>query len=555
MRDESLPPVPRTGGNAAILAWLCGLPPTLDLRGGGMEESWPGDESFDDEEDFARIEMPDLSIKAADSADEAGRKFNQLTEVMKSVVKTANERGEKIQQLEKMTGDFKVEMRALQEKVATNHAPAGGPESELRQFVAKKGDKEVIRWVGGEDAEGIYRSGLLDDDIGTFGDWHQRAKDLFQQRSLVRVCLKSGDPNNQAGLGQSPKTDRLIEEHLKLAPPALQRIFSGASGAGSEWQQVTVLPMIAQELRHPLQVEALFDVVDMPTKTVQMPFDAGVARPYRKGTPTTNAPANLAASDNSTTSRTLTSDSLAVMILIFDDADEDAVIATRAFLSRKVVDGLRYGFEDCLINGDTGTHQDTLTGWNPRSIYNTGESAFGGTDDHRRSFIGLRALAFDASSSRDASADTSFSTQTLKNARLGLSAPHGVDGDLVYLASIEHYLNSILVDTNTLTLEKMGDKAAILTGQVASVLGARIVVSEFLTADLAASGLYTGTGSKTGGVLFNRKRYVVGNRRGVMLETAKDIRNGVFYMVATRRGTFKAVDASTHKACHYSYNL
>ena len=455
-----------------------------------------------------------------------------------------------------MVGDLGTEIRALQEKMAVQvNAPQVGPESELKMFVGGSSEKPVVRWVGSEDEEGIYRSGLLDDDAPVCGEWHERLKELCETRSLAKCVLKAQDSHNPMAAGRTPKLDRLIQEHMQRAPEPLKRIFSGATGAGGDWQQTTVLPMIATELRHPLQMEALFEVVDLPTKSVQMPFDAGVARPYRKGTPTTNSPSQYPASDSSTTNRTLTSDSLAVMILLFDDADEDSVIATRAFLSRKVVDGLRYGFEDCLINGDTGTHQDTLTSWNPRSIYNTGDSAFGGSDDHRRSYIGLRAAAFDASASRDASGDSAFSTGTLLQARLGLDAPHGVDGDLIYATSLEHYLLKILVDTNVLTLDKMGPQASILTGQVASVLGVRIIVSEFFTADLAATGLRTGSGTKTCGVLFNRKRFVVGNRRGAMLEAAKDIRNGVHYLVATRRGTFKAVDASTHKAVHISYNL
>lgn len=550
------------GDDAGAARLLAENPPSSPPGGGLGDEDW---EDFDNE-DFedpksspgSGVQIDDLLIKASDAPEVASEKLNRMSVQMKAALKAADG---KHTALERMVNDFGHNLRAVQERLAvmSSSPPPGGPESELRSFVEKRKiggkEQEVVRWVGGADSDGIYRSGLLDDDIGEYGDWHTELRDLMESRSLARLVVRSDDPSNQTAAGRTPKLDRLVEEHLQRAPAPLQRIFSGGSGAGGDWQQVTVLPMIASELRRPLQVEALFETVEMPSKTVSMPFDAGVARPYRKGTPASNNVANLPASDSSTASRTLTSDSLAVQIMLFDDADEDSVIATRAFLSRKVVDGLRYGFEDCVLNGDTGTHQDSLSGWNPRSIYNTGDSAFGGADDHRRSFVGLRAAAFDASSSRDASGDSAFSTGTLKSARLGLSAPHGVDGDLVYLASIEHYLLHILTDSNTLTVDKMGQMAAILTGQVASVLGVRIVVTEFLTSDLAATGLYTSSGSRTGGLLFNRKRFVVGNRRGVLLEAAKDIRNGVHYLVATRRGTWKPVDASTHKAVHFSYNI
>lgn len=496
--------------------------------------------------------VPETLTRGA-TPDQLVDRVNGLIALIGGEITKSKERGEKFPQMERALEDLKVEIRDARAQLASapNTSFGSDGEAELRMFTDEK--KGVI-WSGGLDEEGIYRKGLLDDDIEPSCEWHSDLRDLMEQRSLARICLPTGSETKR--YAATPKLDKMIQRHLAKAPPALARIFSGASGAGGDWQETLVLPMLAEEARAPLAMESLFDVVPMGAKTVTLPFDSGVAPAYRKGQPTTNNPAGYTASESSTTSRTLSADSLAVMIPLFDDADEDSVIAARALLSRKVVDGLRYAREDCIINGDTqSTHQDTLNGWNPRSIYVT-TNTFGGPDDHRRSWIGLRAHAFDASATRDASGDTtSWLTQTLKAARSALAAPHGVSGDLVYAASLEHYLNNIFVDTNVLTGDKFWDKASILTGQVVEVAGVKVVITEFLTSDLAATGLYTGSGSYTSGLLFNRKRFVRGERRGTVLEAAKDIRNGVTCFVATWRGTFRPMDAYTHKSVHLSYKL
>lgn len=498
---------------------------------------------------------PIEKILVTDSREVVVEKMNKAVAYAENVARTAHDRGEKIAQLDALTKDLTEQVRDAHAQLAlqSQSTAYGNSDAEIREFVDESAGR--VRMTGGFDhATGVYRSGLLDDDVEPVNEWHAKLRELKTQQGLVRICTKPG--NSIEKFGASAKTDILLREHMERAPASVRKIFNGTTGAGGDWQQTVVLPTLAEEARLPLAIEALFDTVDMPAKSVKLPFDAGVAVPYRKGAPSANPPGQYTPTPESTTARDMTADSLAVMVMIFDDADEDSVIAAKPLLSRKVVDALRYGREDCIINGDAAaTHQDTLSGWNPRNIYVTG-ATFGGADDHRRSWIGLRAHAFDASSTRDASGDTtSWTTQTLKAARSALSAPHGVDGDLVYVASLEHYLTNIFVDSNVLTADKMGDRASILTGQVAMVGGVRVVVSEFLTADLAATGLRTGSGSKTGGLLFNRRRFWVGNRRGSMLEADKDIRSGVHYLVATWRGTFRPLDGYTHKSVHFSYNL
>lgn len=474
--------------------------------------------------------------------------------------------------LVKAVEDFRGLQTQLRELAERDNAKAvntpTGKESNLTQFVHD--GKPVFRAlqinpttkqalpidnVTGPRPGHVVQRGLLDPGVEVCGEWHAELRRLCETRTLARYMV-GGDEINKSGARATPVIDYMIERHLEKVPETVKRIFSGASGSGSDWQQTDVLPTIIEDLRMPAApVEDVFEVVPMARKSLVMPFTATLPRAYRYGTPSGNNPNNFAASDIPTSNRTMTTDAFAVSVQIFEDAEEDAIIDLAPMLNAIVTKAARYNFVDAVINGDTNG-QDTLTSWNPRSMFDTG-ATFGGTDDPRKAFIGLRAYAFDASATRDASSDTTWSTQTLLPAMSALKAPHGVMGDLVYLTSPEHFLGAVIKDSNLLTMEKYGPNATILKGEVGMVFGrVKVLVSDLVTADLAATGLYTGSGSYTSGILFNRQSFVVGERKAYTMEMYREVRNGVRYLILTFRKTFKSrAVGSTDKVAHVSYKL
>lgn len=457
------------------------------------------------------------------------------------------------------------EIRSLRELVSLKSSEAP-KERDFDQFVTPRGVALQGRTVNlggaGEDACEVWQPGLLD-ETKALSPWHQELQSALEARSFCRVMIPV-----EKGLAHAPtpKSDARIRRLIDQGPSAIKadadnikkRIFSGASGSGGDWQQTTVLPMLGQALRQSVDpLEQLFEVIDIPTKSVVLPFASTMPKPYRYGIPSTDNPADYTASTPETTSRTWTADGMACVVQVFDDAAEDSIIATMPLLQSMALSGLRTGFCDAIINGDTGTHQDTaLSSWNPRSMFDS-NATFGSSLDHRRGFIGLRAMAFDASNTRDASGDsTSWTTQTLKAAMAALKAPHGVAGELVYLCSPEHYINAILTDVNVLTVDKFGPNAAIQAGQVAKVLNCSIIPHELVTSDLQATGLFTTTGGTYGtGLTFNRSRFKIVQRKGIMLELERRVINGVTYIVVVARRTFRTVDGSTDKVVHASYKV
>ena len=101
-----------------------------------------------------------------------------------------------------------------------------------------------------------------------------------------------------------------------------------------------------------------------------------------------------------------------------------------------------------------------------------------------------------------------------------------------------------------------GPQASVLNGEIAKLGGARVVLSDMLTADLHTNGLYTGSGSTTGALIFNASRHKMFTRRGRRVELQRDATRGVTNVVCTWRGQFKAVSSSsTVKDVVYEYNL
>jgi N4-gp56 family major capsid protein len=102
----------------------------------------------------------------------------------------------------------------------------------------------------------------------------------------------------------------------------------------------------------------------------------------------------------------------------------------------------------------------------------------------------------------------------------------GLDpSELVYIVSTDVYYE-LLEDTNFLTVDKVGDRATILTGQIGSVANTPVLVSgEF---DAKGAGAMAA-------VCFAPANFLVGNQRGLRVDTDDLIETQRRVMVASLR--------------------
>jgi hypothetical protein len=116
-----------------------------------------------------------------------------------------------------------------------------------------------------------------------------------------------------------------------------------------------------------------------------------------------------------------------------------------------------------------------------------------------------------------------------------------------------------LADTSLLTLDKFGPQATILTGQVGSVHGVPVIVSEHIRENLNASGIHDGiTETKTYNLCVNRNEWAMGQRMALDVEVDDSVYRETFQrvMVAFMREDFQHIgDAATNDDTAISYNV
>jgi len=384
--------------------------------------------------------------------------------------------------------------------------------------------------------------GLLD-DIDTMGRWHQDLKEAVGRRSLARLMM-----------GRSPATPKLDGEVaylLSRAPKqirdAAEKALADTAGAGAEWIPDEFVPQLYEPFQVPRRLASLFTMVPMASAAVIRPKITTSCRPYLKSQISSDNPAAYTPSTPVTSSQTIDAQGFAVRVLVDDGTVEDSAVLAIPTIERLILQTLDDGYEDAMINGDsTATHQDDIAAWNIRSRW--GASGLGGAADHRRGFIGLRALAADRSKTRDMSAiKTAAGLGTL----LGDLSERALS-EVIYVASPEVFL-TLLTDTNLITADKLGPNATLITGQIAQIFGRALVLSRFVSADLAATGLYTASGSYTGILAVDRMAFEHYQRRSAMVELQKEIKSGHVEIVATLRRTFATLTAATEYPVAWGY--
>lgn len=225
---------------------------------------------------------------------------------------------------------------------------------------------------------------------------------------------------------------------------------------------------------------------------------------------------------------------------------EDATVDMIAEIRADAAFGIGEGRNQCIVNGDTtGTHQD---------------SDVTGSTDRRKMWNGLRRFCIANSYSRSGGGDA-LTVADIGAARRamgkfgGFSAATG--GIAALLTSYQAYAN-LTLDTNVVTLEKYGPGAAILTGEAAKVLGMPMIPTEYMRADLNASGVYdASTTNLTGAILVNVGSWRLGERRIITVKSSDQlyIESDQFVVVASWRGDFQHQRLSTQHTTDYIYNV
>lgn len=473
---------------------------------------------------------PDLSTP------EGARKA--IHDVHKAAKELRDENGKLRANVTTMAADLKAAQQTLTEtRAAMEAAPRG--DSELGRYIDQKGLR-----LTGREAKGVYLPGLLDDSTDR-SEWQTEFKAAVEDYNLVSTAL-----------GGKPASKSLARIHhvISQAPSDIRKAFDSQAGSGGEFIPAPVLPLLEHDVVVRADVMGLFQEIPVSSNSQTLPVIGARTRPYLKGTVTSDTPAQFTASSMTTAERTIAPKGLAIRVVVDDDAAEDSIIDALPLIREDMVTSLAYGIDDCIINGDTAASPaDTYASWDTRGLWGSDD---GGSIDHRKAWIGLRARANDVSATSDRS---TYSFANTLSDFATLAAPRGLGGtagELVYAISPEGYLANVAGLDQVSTVEKYGPNASVLMGEIARLGGARVVLTDFVTADLNASGNYDGTTTtKTGALCFNRNRHKMFTRRGRRVELQRDATRGITHIIVTWRGQFKPIAGSSTKDAVWQYNM
>jgi hypothetical protein len=130
--------------------------------------------------------------------------------------------------------------------------------------------------------------------------------------------------------------------------------------------------------------------------------------------------------------------------------------------------------------------------------------------------------------------------------------------DLAFIIGVSN-AHALLADTNLLTVDKMGPAAVILNGQIGSVFGVPVIVSEHVRENVNATGVYDGiTTTKTTMLCVNRNEFAIGQRTALDVEVNDSLYGETYQRVlyGFMREDFQHVgSAATNEDVAIAYNV
>ena len=476
---------------------------------------------------------------------------DEAKKILSDIVTHQKTNTDRLSQFDKQVDELKRAQRLLEESVYRAGTETLNDDSALSEFIRKDGSIQWTTEKGYVDTKNgrqqVENKGLLDAETPC-SDWHRDLIEINQQRNMARLIMRDAF---------TPKLDAKLQKHINQAPrnikASIEKAAYDAAGVGGDWVPDQFSAQLYESYETPRAVRSLFAETPMDRNVLLVPrLDRG-GRPYIKGQVTSDSPANYTASTIATSQKQITASGLATRYVIDDALAEDSAIALIPTLQRQIADDLASAVEDALINGDTAaSHQDDIANWNIRDRW--GASGLGGSADHRRAWIGLRAAAFDRASTLDCSSFDFAKILSLMSKLGELSS-----ANKVIITSPEAVVANLFTLTEVQTLDKFGPAAVILPGggQIANIAGMPIVMSRYMGADLENDGKFLNSGSKdkTGMLIVSRDSWQMFGRRGVVVEQDKDITAGAINLVATERVTFNTLDSDTTKNVAYGFKM
>jgi len=352
--------------------------------------------------------------------------------------------------------------------------------------------------------------------INQFRPEHRDAIRNFQstvaEMALVGMMVDK-DANSSA---KGFQIARSLPQYQDRWDHVLRAMDVDTAGEGAAWVPTGIGASLHEAVRASGKVAALFQRINTPSNPWKWPIEGGDLTAYRVAEPTGDTASKVTASTAGTLAATFDAEILGARTLWSRSLDADSAIAIAGYQQRKLVQAFVDAEEKAILDGDTdGTHQDT-------------DTQAAGATHASSSWDGLRKKAL----AQTLVTATTTSVANLLLLRKGMGKWGVNPAELAYIVGVSA-VHSLLGDANLLTVDKFGPNATILNGQIGSVGGVPVIVSEHVREDLNATGVDDGiTATKTYNLCVNRNEWAIGQRMAIDVETSDVLYAETFQRVA-----------------------
>ncbi len=291
-----------------------------------------------------------------------------------------------------------------------------------------------------------------------------------------------------------------------------------------------------------LKVAALFPEITMPRGTMDFSQKGSFSTAYKK----TQGSNGTASPDITDTKGTLSTSTIMDYLEVSDELEQDAAFAQAPMLRSDAITAIARAIENCIINGDTTTvHMDS----DVTLSY-----------DQKTCWKGLRKHALANGYTTDLSTLNS-DTLTALLASMGnfgaepskLALIIGVAGRVKLINLKDNQNNKVYLENGT----PGAMSVSMVPGAVGSLAGSPVILSEFCRENLNASGVYDGTTTTKGTMLWVRKDgFVRGVVNSIKVETDRNIQSQVNQLAFSTRMDFQPRYAiASNKVVWMGYNI
>ena len=299
----------------------------------------------------------------------------------------------------------------------------------------------------------------------------------------------------------------------KAAGEHVDQMGGISASAGEEWENLFSTRMY-QDIQDKTVIEPLFtNRIKMNSRSMVFPYNpeaglaAWVAEGAYRGANSTGTEVVHEPQDN-----TIKAEKLAAKEYLGYEEEEDAIIALAPIIRDAVMRRMVRSTDTELLRANSGS---------PTTGASSGSALING----------ITVIASDINGGADyqyvqpGSYGDPTTIADLQQTRRLMGSAGLMPGDLVYVVSQSVYFD-LLEDPDFRTMDLVGAGATILTGQVGSVNGSPVVISDGFISDAA---------STVQACCFNSRNYLFGELRGLMVERDRDIEQQKNILVATRR--------------------